>query len=260
MIRTALFFLFILLTCAKAFAAPPVLHAPWTIGESWSCSTYDGHPGGGGAPDTRNCVDFNTAGDFGKAIKAAHDGFVSQQTSTGYGNYVVLTYKDDTSYRTYYAHLNGFEGADGREVKTGDTIGYCGTTGTSTASHLHFELRQNNQNVNIDTLEFCGQRLNINYTPNQSGDYYGVFILSKDHSTEGSGNAGDIYVDAVSGSDTNNGSQGSPVKTITKALTLISTNGTIRLKGNQDHSKPLPKRITQRVKFLTYGGVVARIR
>lgn len=58
--------------------------------------------------------------------------------TSGFGNLIVITH--DNGDETKYAHLNGFLVNKGERVKQGDSIGKLGTTGTSTAEHLHFEL------------------------------------------------------------------------------------------------------------------------
>lgn len=58
--------------------------------------------------------------------------------STTYGNYVIVNHG---SFNTQYAHLAGTYVNVGDTVKAGDPIGACGTTGRSSGSHLHFEVR-----------------------------------------------------------------------------------------------------------------------
>jgi len=47
-----------------------------------------------------------------------------------------------------YLHLSRFAVAEGAEVKRGDVVGYVGTTGRSTAPHLHWSLYANGIPVN----------------------------------------------------------------------------------------------------------------
>lgn len=59
----------------------------------------------------------------------------------GMGNYVRI--KDDaTGYRFYFAHLSKILVQQGQRVKLGDLIGVEGSTGHSTGSHLHYEVRK----------------------------------------------------------------------------------------------------------------------
>lgn len=66
----------------------------------------------------------------GKAVTSGHHG--------SYGNCVQLFHADG-SY-TRYAHMSSIAIGNGAIVNQGDVIGYCGSTGTSTGPHIHFEL------------------------------------------------------------------------------------------------------------------------
>jgi len=57
----------------------------------------------------------------------------------GYGNYIVVSHPNGT--QTLYAHLSRVLVGVGSHVDQGDTIGRVGSTGASTGSHLHFEVR-----------------------------------------------------------------------------------------------------------------------
>jgi len=60
----------------------------------------------------------------------------------GFGNLIILDH--GRGYQTYYAHLSkiGKGIKAGVQVARGDTIGLVGSTGHSTAPHLHFETRK----------------------------------------------------------------------------------------------------------------------
>ena len=68
----------------------------------------------------------------------------------GYGNYVIIDHgtKDGVRYTTVYAHLESVSVKKGDTVIKGQKIGYMGSTGWSTGTHLHFEIRKNNVQIN----------------------------------------------------------------------------------------------------------------
>ncbi len=59
----------------------------------------------------------------------------------GYGMSVAIEHAQGTQ-QTLYAHLSELFVKPGEQVKQGTVIGRVGSTGNSTGSHLHFELRQ----------------------------------------------------------------------------------------------------------------------
>ncbi|MGH7900404.1 MAG: M23 family metallopeptidase, partial [Thermodesulfobacteriota bacterium] len=48
---------------------------------------------------------------------------------------------------TLYGHLSKVMVKDGQEVKAGDEIGYAGSTGRSTGSHLHYEVMKSGKTM-----------------------------------------------------------------------------------------------------------------
>jgi len=86
-------------------------------------------------------VDF--AGPLGTPIFSTGNGVVKEikrsYSYTGYGNYVVIDH--GFGYTTYYAHLQTIKVVQGQIVTRGDQIGTLGSTGKSTAPHLHYEVR-----------------------------------------------------------------------------------------------------------------------
>lgn len=85
-------------------------------------------------------VDYNAPN--GAPIGSAAPGTVIfVGTFSGYGNTVMVSHGG--GYTTLYAHMSGFNTANGATVGTGDTLGFIGSTGLSTGPHLHFEIRLN---------------------------------------------------------------------------------------------------------------------
>ena len=82
----------------------------------------------------------------GTAIRAAADGKVIwARWQGGYGNQVLVDHGILSGKVVYtnYNHLTSFAVGAGQTVKRGDLVGYSGSTGNSTACHLHFEVRVN---------------------------------------------------------------------------------------------------------------------
>ncbi len=74
---------------------------------------------------------------------AAADGIVTFAgwNSGGYGNLVEIDHGNGIV--TYYGHNAKVYVRTGQTVSQGDPVGLCGTTGRSTGTHLHFEVRVN---------------------------------------------------------------------------------------------------------------------
>lgn len=90
-------------------------------------------------------LDFRGA--YGQPILAAANGkvtYVGQRS--GYGNVVEVTHGHGMM--TRYAHLSGFNAKVGQKVSRGERIARMGSTGRSTGTHLHFEVRMNGQPIN----------------------------------------------------------------------------------------------------------------
>lgn len=57
----------------------------------------------------------------------------------GYGNYLIIDHGD--GWRSWLAHLQAPPLKQSGVVKTGELVGYAGTTGGSTGVHLHWTLQ-----------------------------------------------------------------------------------------------------------------------
>jgi len=66
--------------------------------------------------------------------------------SGGYGNCVRIAHTN--SYETLYGHLSRISVNVGQEVTVGQKIGEVGSTGRSTGTHLHYEIRKNGKAIN----------------------------------------------------------------------------------------------------------------
>jgi len=88
-------------------------------------------------------IDANT----GDPVSAAAEGVVSfSGVRNGYGNVVEIDHGN--GYKTLYAHNSANLVRAGDVVRAGQQIAKVGSTGRSTGSHLHFEVRLNGRQVN----------------------------------------------------------------------------------------------------------------
>jgi murein DD-endopeptidase MepM/ murein hydrolase activator NlpD len=130
---------------ALAAAAPSI----WPVA-GWLTSYYgnrkdpftndrDFHPG------------LDISADYGQPVLATGDATVTAAGPNGaYGNMVALDH--GFGIVTKYGHLSRIAVMDAQRVKRGDVIGYVGSTGRSTGSHLHYEVWMNGKLTNPMTL------------------------------------------------------------------------------------------------------------
>jgi murein DD-endopeptidase MepM/ murein hydrolase activator NlpD len=68
----------------------------------------------------------------------------------GLGKHIIIDH--GFGYESIYAHLSNFNVRAGQKVQRGDIIGYVGSSGTSVANHLHYEVKLNG--VNVDPVNY----------------------------------------------------------------------------------------------------------
>jgi len=110
----------------------------------------------------------------GTPIYATGDGKVTtyKRSRSGYGRHIVIDH--GFGYKTLYAHMNKIEVRRGQRVKRGDVIGYIGSTGSSTAPHLHYEVMKDGRKINP-----------INYFFNDlSPEEYEEMLIISSHSNQ----------------------------------------------------------------------------
>jgi murein DD-endopeptidase MepM/ murein hydrolase activator NlpD len=96
--------------------------------------------------DSRLHTGWDMNGSCGQPIVAAADGRVFfAGWKGGYGNAVMIDHGGGLA--TLYAHQSSMAVVYDQQVTTGEVIGWVGTTGTSTACHLHWEVRVNGNPV-----------------------------------------------------------------------------------------------------------------
>ena len=130
---------------ALAAATPSV----WPVA-GWLSSSYgkrkdpfthdaDFHPG------------LDISADYGQPVLATGDATVSSAGPNGaYGNMVTLDH--GFGILTKYGHLSRIAVMGDQRVQRGDVIGYVGSTGRSTGSHLHYEVWMNGRLTDPMTL------------------------------------------------------------------------------------------------------------
>jgi len=101
-------------------------------------------------PKMHSGLDFTAP--TGSKIYATGDGIIEtmEYSTGGYGNHIVIDH--GFGYKSHYAHLSKFETKRNRKVKRGELIGRVGSTGKSTAPHLHYEVIKNGNK--IDPINF----------------------------------------------------------------------------------------------------------
>ena len=112
----------------------------------WLTGTFGGRSDPfSGEPAFHQGLDIST--DKGQPVFATADGAVESASYTGdYGNLVVL--KHGFGLVTRYGHMSGFAVKPGQTVKRGAVIGYVGSTGRATGSHVHYEILANGKLIN----------------------------------------------------------------------------------------------------------------
>jgi LysM repeat protein len=84
----------------------------------------------------------------GDAVYASDNGVIvfAGWSTGGYGNMVMIDHGN--GYQTVYGHMSSVAVSCGQSVYQGQYIGAAGSTGNSTGSHLHFEIRLYGQFIN----------------------------------------------------------------------------------------------------------------
>ncbi len=82
----------------------------------------------------------------GQKVRAASDGRVlSAGWAGGHGHSIELSHRGER--QTRYSHLSKVLVRSGQRVKRGQVIGLAGSSGRSTGTHLHFELKEGGKQV-----------------------------------------------------------------------------------------------------------------
>ena len=131
-------------------------------------------------------LDIKTYGRINVPVYASDDGYIERVrvSGTGYGKALYLKHND--GYKSVYAHLNSFHKDIEKYVtenqyrnekfvvnlfpgkkfyfKKGEIIGYSGNSGSSGGPHLHYEIRDDKENV-MNPLNFSFNEIKDNVNP-----------------------------------------------------------------------------------------------
>lgn len=121
---------------------------------------------------SRNHKGIDIPGPVGTPIYATADGMIGRaQWVSGYGKYVEINHGN--AVQTRYGHLSAMNVAPGQRIKKGDILGYMGSTGRSTGSHLHYEVRIAGEAINptafLSPLNAADANANALLASNQAG-------------------------------------------------------------------------------------------
>lgn len=104
-------------------------------------------------------IDLSSA--YGSAVVAANDGVVTDAGwKNAYGNMVEVDH--GLGITTRYGHLSKIAVRPGQRVAQGQLVGNEGSTGRSTGTHLHYEVRFNNQPLNPMNFLRVGENVQKN--------------------------------------------------------------------------------------------------
>ena len=93
---------------------------------------------------------LDIAVDFGTPVSSTADGLVIYAAPhAGYGNLVIVYHSNGVT--TRYGHLSRITVETGQRIKRGEQVGHAGSTGRSTGTHVHYEIRENDQPVDPAT-------------------------------------------------------------------------------------------------------------
>jgi murein DD-endopeptidase MepM/ murein hydrolase activator NlpD len=101
-------------------------------------------------------IKFHAGMDFtappGTDVFATGNGTVESVITSqrGLGKHIIIDH--GFGYKSIYAHLSDFNVRPRQKVQRGDVIGFVGSTGTSIANHLHYEIKLNG--VNVDPVNY----------------------------------------------------------------------------------------------------------
>ena len=121
------------------------------IPDAWpvvgSISSYYGYRNSPGGIGSTFHEGVDITGEYGTPIQVTADGVVTKAGwAEGYGYLVEVNHGN--GYSTRYAHNSIVFVKEGQEIQKGTIIALMGSTGNSTGTHCHYEVRINGDSVN----------------------------------------------------------------------------------------------------------------
>lgn len=160
----------------------------WPVPQSTFITSYCGVYGHLGIDITTIYSDTEIVATYDGTVLTARstdcehiNGYGTDKCNGGCGNYVVIQHDDGSLSRYYHLKYDTVCVTQGQRVKAGDKIGIMGSSGNSTGTHLHYELRDpdmvliNNSPENID-YAFTVENMNakMEYELWQLGSGYNI--------------------------------------------------------------------------------------
>lgn len=118
----------------------------------------------------------------GDTIYAAFSGKVRvvRYEAGGYGNYIVI--RHNNGLETIYGHLSKQLVRENENVRSGEPIGLGGSTGRSTGSHLHFEVRFLGEAINpAQVFDFPNQDIVSDFYVFRKSEFERLTSKAADH-------------------------------------------------------------------------------
>lgn len=131
----------------EPYETGPSLPTHWPLDEDWVVTREQSTAGAGGEAHPG----LDVAVPMGTPVRSAGGGVVAEAGSDPeYGLFVLINHPE--GYQTMYGHASRILVAAGEQVLAGQVIGLSGSTGRSTAPHLHFETRRGDRPIDPRTL------------------------------------------------------------------------------------------------------------
>ena len=188
---------------SSGVTATIAMQLPFPVGQAWKANGPHMHSSASGV---RNSVDLGPTSGTGQVVAAAA-GTVASVRDCGGGYEVRINHAD--GWQTGYYHLGTVSVASGATVARGQAIGTTSTAcGTATFSHVHFSLRRNGVDQDLNGFSIGGHTVHsksYNYGGWWTRNSDGVTVV-QDVDTKAACCLTSLAVSGSGGGDTGGGS------------------------------------------------------